>query len=96
MAIPKTITMKSATQQAMRFQGTDDKLQDVTDWVGGIIFRDATSTTMEFPNGVLPQNQGGGHIWIVVHQGEWVVQRAEGDFYVMTDAALKAEYDVVG
>jgi len=96
MAEPKTITMKSATQQAMRFQGTDDKLQDVAAWVGGVIFRDSPNPTLEFPFGLRPQIEGGGHIWTVVTLGQWVVQGVDGGFYVMSDAALKAEYDVVG
>jgi len=96
MAEPKTITMKSATQLAMRFQGTDEKLQDVADWVGGVIFRDGPSPTLEFPAELMPQNLGGGHVWRVVRLGEWIVQRPDGSFGIMSDEGLKAEYDVVG
>jgi len=96
MATPKTITMKTATQLAMRFQGTDDKLQDVANWVGGVIFRDTPTPTLEFPVELLPQNLGGGHNWKVVRLGEWLVQRPDGGYNVLSDDEIKAEYDVVG
>lgn len=95
MAQPKTIRLLNNTGlEAMRFQGTPDKLQDVSNWVGGTIFADETPITLEFPLERRPQSQG-GHFWRVVNLGEWIIKDSDGSFAVMTDETFKSMYEVV-